>query len=557
MSAAERTHPGNAWTPQSGPQMTFAQTEADIAIIGGSPGGGKSVACLYEGAKICHLPGARRVRVTVFRRDEVSLMRAGSVWDRAKEMLPAFDGQIREDQRAVLIEHPEGQIEDQHRFDFSHLHRLGDERSYDGSEQDLVIFEEIQEFEASQVWYMVSRLRTRSGLRPRVRASCNPDPDCEWLVELLKGGGYIGDDGYAVPAMSGVVRWIARDEDTDELLWYDSRAELLEAHPELRPDDALSFTFVLSRLSDNPALERRDPSYRGKLRMQLRKDRVRLIGEGATDRGGCWFSTDVAGDFFDKDVIRLADAPPSPIVRRVRAWDFGSSEPSEHEKDPDWTEGALVALCENGELWIDDVSSVQLKPTPTTKHVQDVAERDGPLIEIGIFQDTGAAGKRDAATIAAVLEAEQFTVHIVHSDRRVGDEKGSVEATGGVTRTRKPTKRARSSTAKQALARPWALLAAQGRVYARRASWNKKLGYQTHRFPNARKDDLVDAISCAAHLLTDGGLTIYDAIDQLETRAIKRGAEQRAENAARHAPKQGPREIEGVEILDLSTWRNE
>lgn len=532
-------HPSEAWQPQTGPQMAFARTSADFAIIGGSPGGGKSVACLYEGAKLCHLRGARRVRATYFRRDEVSLLRAGSIWDRATEMLPAFGGTVRRDDVSVTIEHIEGQIEDQHRIDFRHLHRLGDERSYDGSEQDLIVFEELQEFEASQVWYMVSRLRTRSGLRPRIRASCNADPECEWLVELLSSGGYLGDDGYIRREMSGVVQFLTRDEMTDELLWYTTREAALEAHPELIAADVLSFTFVLSTPRDNPALMRRDPGYMGRLRIQPRKDRVRLIGEGPDDRGGCWFSTDRAGDFFALDALQIVSAPPSPIVRRVRAWDFGSSEPTTKEPDPDWTEGALVALCENGELYIEDLVSAQKGPLATTELVVDTATHDGPLVEVGIFQDSGAAGKRDAATLRAELEAHRLTVHVVHSDRRLGDEKGSPEAA-----SRRRGRRAKSSPAKQAMARPWSLLASQRRVFMRGpAEWNKKLIHQAHRFPNAKKDDAIDAVSCAAQILTDGGTSVLDALDRIE-RAQRRDAQSRQTTPDRHS-------YDGVEIINL------
>lgn len=514
-------HPSEAWQPQTGPQVTFARTSADFAIIGGSPGGGKSVACLYEAAKLCHLRGARRVRATFFRRDEVSLHRAGSIWDRAREMLPAFDGTIRLDDVSVTIEHVEGQIEDQHRIDFRHLHRLGDERSYDGSEQDLIVFEELQEFDETQVWYMISRLRTRSGLRPRLRASCNADPECEWLVKLLSSGGYLGDDGYIRREMSGVVKWLTRDEHTDELLWYATREAALEAHPDLTPTDVLSFTFVLATPWDNPALMRSDPGYLGRLRLQLRKDRVRLIGEGGDDRrGGCWFTTDKAGDFFALDALRIVSAPPSPIVRRVRGWDFGSSEPSTKEPNPDFTEGALVALCENGELYIEDLVSAQKGPLATTELVVDTAAHDGPLVEVGIFQDTGAAGKRDAATLRSELEEHRLTVHVVHSDRRLGDEKGTVD----VAARSRGSKRAKSSPAKQALARPWSLLASQGRVFMRGPlEWNKKLIHQAHKFPNARKDDAIDAISCAVQILTDGGTSVIDALEQLE-RAERRAA---------------------------------
>lgn len=504
----ERAHPAEAWSPQSGPQIAFATTEADIAIIGGSPGGGKTVVCLYEGAKLALLDHVRRSRATYFRRTEVALVRGGSVWDRAQQMLPAFGGTVRLEEKSITFEASTAQIEDQHRLDFRHLHLLGSERSYDGSEQDLVVFEELQEFAAQQFWYMVSRMRSRTGVRPRMRGSCNPEPD-SWLAELLFSGGYVSEiDGYAIPEMSGVVRWIVRDEQTDDLLWYDSHELALAAHPDLEARDLISFTFILSRLSDNPKLGESDPGYRGRLRVQLRKDRVRLIGEGDLNRGGCWLTTDVAGDFFAADAIKVARMPPSPVTRWVRGWDFGSSEPSAHEPNPDWTEGAKVGLCEGGELWIDDLKSVQLGPIATTDIVREVGYRDGPLVEVGIFQDTGAAGKRDAATLKAELEDDRLTVHVVHSDRRLGDEKGDAY----VARSKKKTK---SSTAKQALARPWALLASQGRVFMREGEWNKKLRAQAHRFPNAAKDDVIDAISCAVQVLDIGSYSMISAMKEV------------------------------------------
>lgn len=527
--AAEERHPAEAWSPQTGPQETFARTNADIAVIGGSPGGGKSVAELYEFDKLTLLRWTRRLRGVAFRRTEVALLKPGSLWDRGKEMAPAFGGRVLEESKRIVFEASTGQIEDQHWLDFDHLHALGSERLFDGASLDVIIFDELPEFDETQFWYMVSRIRTTRRLRPRIRASCNAEPD-SWVAALLFSGGYIGEDGYALPSMSGVVQWFVRDEETDQLLWYRTEAAALEAHPELEPDDVMSFTFVLARTSDNAKLRAADPGYRGRMRNLLRRDRLRLYGEGDEDRGGNWLSAEGAGEYFARDAIRWADAPPSRVVRTVRGWDFGSiaSDEEDWRKGPDWTEGARVSWTENGELWIDDVVSCRKGPLETDEFLVETSIADGPLVQVGLFQDQGSSGKRDAENTKALVESKRLSAEIVRSERRK-DETDAV-----APRVVRSAKRAKSSAAKQSLVRTWAMLARQGRVYASNSLPTKakeKLRIQTHRFPNGPKDDLIDGISCAVVVLDIGSLTVMDAIEIRER--DEREEQARAEAAAR------------------------
>lgn len=535
---AERPHDAEPWSPQPGPQTTFATTEADIAIIGGSPGGGKSVALLYEFAKLTQYRGARRVRGTAFRRTEVALEKGGSLWDRAKEMLPAFGGRILEDAKTVIFEASSGQIEHQHRIEFTHLHALGSERTYDGSEQDVVLFDELQDFEDSQFLYMVSRMRSTKALRWRIRASCNAEPD-SWLSELLGTGGWIGSDGYVLPERSGVVRRMARNPNTRKLEFFDSVEECFAATG-LR---GVTFTFVLARTTDNRLLasdEYRDQS----LSVLLPGEATRLFGEVGEDRGGNWFNTENAGTFFARDAIRFADAPPTRVVRWARGWDFGSiaSDEPDWKKGPDWTEGAKVGWTEGGELWIADVASCRLGPIETDEFLVETSVDDGPLVEVGLFQDAGSAGKRDAENTKALVEERRLMAQIVTSARK-HDE------TDAPTARTRSAKKARSSLAKQALARPWAMLAKQGRVYASNRLDEKtkqKLRVQTHRFPNGPKDDLIDGVSCAVQVLDITSVSLSDALAQLE--------EPRAPQPRRELRDRSDRaryQEQGIEIISL------
>lgn len=484
--------------PQPGPQMTLATTSADVAVFGGSAGGGKSVALLYEGAKLTALPRARSTRSVFFRRREVDLLRGGGLWDKAEWMFPKFGGRPKRGELEWVFEAASGRIEDRHRIELRHLNNESDRFAYDGSEYDLVGFDELQQFTAAQFWYLLARLRSTTGLRPRMRASCNPLPD-SWLAELVAW--WIGEDGYAIPERSGVVRWFVRDEEDDHLHWFDSEAEAVD---ELGGVEPMSFTFIVSSLDDNPALKRADQTYERRLRGMMRADRMRLLGEkdaaSGRDRGGNWHDHAESGGFFDRKDFVIVDAPPSPIVATVRGWDRGASAPTPKHPNPDFTEGARVSVCERGELYIDDLVYDQRDPVETFELVRSTARADGPRVEVGIFQDVGGAGKTDAHLLQRALDG--YAVTIVQSD--AADQLD-------------PKPKEGASRAKRALAKTWAGLVRQRRVYLRRASWNARVLHQAHRFPlPGTKDDAVDAISCAVQVL-DLGSESFDFVQAMES----------------------------------------
>lgn len=65
-------------------------------------------------------------------------------------------------------------------------------------------FDELTHFSEAQFWYMLSRNRSMSGVRPYVRATTNPDAD-SWVAKLIDW--WIDDvSGYPIPERGGVVR---------------------------------------------------------------------------------------------------------------------------------------------------------------------------------------------------------------------------------------------------------------------------------------------------------------------------------------------------------------
>jgi phage terminase large subunit-like protein len=373
--------------------------------------------------------------------------------------------------------------------------READRKSHQGRQYALIGFDELTHFTAAQFWYLLSRNRTTiGGFRPYVRATCNPDPD-SFVADLVEW--WIDADGYPIPERSGVVRWLVRDDD-EGLHWYDTREAALEAHPQ-RP--ALSFTFIASRLKDNPKLLDADPSYRTKLLNMDRVTRARLIGD--EERGGNWRVRAAAGLVFRRSEFKIADAPPSRIVRTVRAWDVASLPPSVENPDPDWTRGARVSLLESGDIWIDDLVSTRTRSAITLKlirrtaagpegpelerlierrgRVPEALEGDGPSTWVGLWQDPGGAGVIAVDTIRDKLAG--FAVETRYTSRD-----------------------------KLAFAKAWSPLVEQGRVYLKRAPWNRVLLAECDAFPEGGHDDVVDAVSLAIQILLGSGLGFWDSL---------------------------------------------
>lgn len=467
---------------QPGPQTQLVDCEADIAIYGGAAGGGKSYGALLCAGQYTQVEGVKAFRAVFFRRTEPQLRDSGGLWDKSQEPYRALGGRPRTAELDWTFEASSGRIEDRHRIEFRHMQRETDCYDHDGHDYALVVFDELQHFTSTQFWYLRSRLRSTSGVRPHLRATCNPDPD-SFVADLIEW--WIGPDGYPIPERSGVIRWFVRDEETDALDWFDSREEALEEHPERTP---ISLTFIAAKLSDNQELLRQDPTYRATLESMSKHDRLRLLGERdakGRDRGGNWRIRAGAGTFFPRAKLVKARRPPSDVVRSVRFWDRAYTEPTPKKPNPDWTRGVRVSLCQDGEYWIDSLISMRARVATVSRAMRATAETDGIEVTAGTFVESGFAGKTDRETISSLLEG--YEVELVEG----GQVDVSKEGVHG----------SRSSRAKMALARAWTKRVEDGLVYVLDADWTEEMLRELDAFPHARFDDIVDAISGAMHVL--------------------------------------------------------
>lgn len=273
-------------------QIPFLTSPADITIYGGSAGGGKSWAILYDPLQYVRTPGFNAV---IFRRTCPEITNPGGLWDEAGGLYPYAGGAGYVG--ALEYRWPEYGT----RVSFRHLQHEDDKRDWHGAQICDLGFDELTHFTEGQFWYLLSRNRSTCGVRPYVRATCNPHPG--WVRDLLAP--WVDDAFDGVRAASGESRWFVRVD--GQLRW---------CAPET--PDAKSLSFIRASVFDNAALLAKDPGYVATLKALPPVERARLLdGDWNVRREGL-----VYADFEACVVESAPDRPPSG-----GGMDFGFNNP--------------------------------------------------------------------------------------------------------------------------------------------------------------------------------------------------------------------------------------
>lgn len=107
---------------------------------------------------------------------------------------------------------------------FAHIERDEELEKWQGSQICEIGFDELTHFSENTFFFMLSRNRSACGVKPFVRATCNPDSD-SWVAKFIEW--WIDQDtGYPIPERSGAIRWMIRRDET--IYWADRKEELWE-----------------------------------------------------------------------------------------------------------------------------------------------------------------------------------------------------------------------------------------------------------------------------------------------------------------------------------------
>lgn len=422
----------------------------------------------------------------IFRRNYPQIKNAGGLWDKSRAIFPKFGGKPRETDLEWRF--PSGA-----KCKFGHMQLEDDRYNWDGSEITYIGFDQVESFTAKMVFYMFSRNRSISSVRPYVRMTANPDPD-SWLREFLRW--WIDDDtGLAIPEKSGKIRWFVLHEG-EEVDWADDPIDLLERYEpgfEKKRDEFIrlrrrlsvseacvalkietmpkSFTFIPSSVYDNPTLLSRNPEYLGNLKALQYIDRQRLLY-------GNWNIRAKAGLIFQRGWFEIVDAIPE-LVEEIRYWDRAGVEVKDDEESREsqrasWTAGCRMGRTEKNVFYIRDVTRFQGSPLTVKQTIQNFATIDGRNVRIGIEQDPGQAGKAESLDHVRDLAGYNVALNLVRESKgmRAMPLSAQVEAQN---------------------------------VKLLRGPWNEPFLREAENFDGTGKGvcDQVDAASGAFHLLTN------------------------------------------------------
>jgi predicted phage terminase large subunit-like protein len=439
--------------PQKGPQEQFLATKADICIYGGAAGGGKTYGLLLDALRHKNRKGFGAV---IFRKNAIQLYNEGGLLDESTRMYSGIRGaELKKSPRPVWLFGGNGKI------GFAHIERDADLQNWQGSQIPAIGFDELTHFTERQFFYMLSRNRSTCGVKPYVRATCNPDAD-SWVAKFIEW--WIDQDtGYPVKERSGKLRWMIRRNEV--LHWAENIEELwdkFELKTEQERSEPKSVTFIMSTLYDNKILMEIDPSYVANLKALPLVERERLLH-------GNWKIKPSAGMYFKRTQVgEMLEFIPDDVIKWVRGWDLAATSEDEGG-DPAYTSGVLIGKRKNGRYVVADVINVRQTANDVRQTVKHTAQTDKAKyrnVRIRLPQDPGQAGKDQAQSYIKFLSG--FSVTAV-------PESGS----------------------KEVRAEPMAAQWQAGNFDVVIAPWNEMYFNQLESFPASKFKDMVDGGSSA------------------------------------------------------------
>lgn len=439
--------------PQRGPQERFMATAADICIYGGAAGGGKTYGLLMQPLRYKDVSG---FGCTIFRKNFNQIFSQGGLWDVASKMYSQIPGaHPRMSSYSWLFDDKKGNAVS--KVTFAHIERDQDLDKWQGTQICAIEFDELTHFSEKAFFYMLSRNRSTCGVKPFVRASCNPDAD-SWVAKFIEW--WIDQDtGYPIPERSGKIRYFVRRE--EKLYWADTRKELWERfnlNTAEEREEPKSVTFIMSRLEDNKELLRVNPGYMANLKAMPLVERERLLY-------GNWKIKAAAGLYFKRSQLgNYLEILPADIIQYVRCWDLAATEETVNG-DAAYTAGVLMGKRKNGRYVVIDVVNKQMSAADVRNTIKLTAQLDRAKykrVRIRLPKDPGQAGKEQADSYIKFLSGFDVT---------------TVAETGS----------------KEARAEPMAAQWQAGNFDIMIGDWNEEYLLQLENFPSGKFKDMVDA----------------------------------------------------------------
>lgn len=265
--------------PQRGAQERMLAIDADIKIVGGSRGGGKSWTLLMEALKDVRNSDFHALIVRNEKDDLQSLV------SDAYRLFSQF-GNYNKSQNDMTWNFVNGGW-----LKLSYYAGAYEDfkTRFQGRQYAFIGIDEGTQCPYNKFKYLLTNNRNASGIRNRFWITCNPDPE-SWVRKFIDW--WVDEDGYIDAERDCKVRYCFMDGDTpDQIFWGDTKEEVYEQCADIV--DALwspsyeklgytkldmfikSVTFIRADVSENVKLISTDPTYIANLAQQDEEQRMR------------------------------------------------------------------------------------------------------------------------------------------------------------------------------------------------------------------------------------------------------------------------------------------
>ncbi len=353
----------------SDPQYRFLQSEAEWLCFGSGAGCGKTHVLTLDFLRHTQGPYSNPdFRGLIVRRTFPQLSQPGALLDHCKSMYSPF-GAVFNHTRSEFTFPSKAKIA----LGTCQFEKNLDD--YQGSQIDSLAIDEATQWPLRFVQYLWGRCRSKSGVKPRLRLSCNPDSD-SWIYRFLYW--WIDPDtGFPIPERSGVIRHFRYVE--PDFIWYDEPQYEVNELTGDRDCVTTSASFIGATLKDNDHLQRSDPGYRQRLEQMSQQERERFLH-------GSWLGSSITGAEWKRelftDVYIDIDKFPVPQHRAdvVRMFCVDGSK-GKSVKKGDYS--AIVCLAQTNDLGYVDADLKRRSPSQIVEDLFLFCEQDHHKIRSG------------------------------------------------------------------------------------------------------------------------------------------------------------------------------
>lgn len=386
-------------TVQKGFQEQVFNCQADIAVVGGAMGAGKSYALILEMMKHIKDP---HFRCGVFRKNRGNLLCSGGLWEELGLVADAMRLKYSTNKHQLVYKFESGAS-----IHMCHGNHPNFKQFLKGTQFTAVFIDEADEFDEEIFKFLIARMRSKSKTKPYMRLTTNPTEG--WIKTLIKP--FLQEDEYPISKLSGKLHYLYFMGNTP-IIKPTKKAFLTECDLKKEDlEDVRTFTFIAGKVTDNKKLLENNPEYLSNLKILPTHERDKYLY-------GWWGEMPKDGLFKEQNFSSYSGFPESPD-RCIITCDTGLAG----GERSDFTVASCWALKGN-KLYLVDMTRGRWK-------YQEIKQRIKTFLEENEFAEACyIEDYHSGSVLLSELKEEVFGMHFrpIRRDPRISKAKRAYQA---------------------------------------------------------------------------------------------------------------------------------